>query len=87
MIEMVDLLAEDHVLQQGRTSRVGLEVILVVGDGDALVRRQPVDTFPRRLMGFATVTRVAIVPACHRSRPFIGSRRRAEEVCNMDATA
>ena len=37
MVEMLDLLAEDEVLQQGRAARAGLERVLIVADRRAVV--------------------------------------------------
>jgi len=71
VVEMVDLLAKDHVLQQRRTASVGLELILIVCDGHALVCRQPLSALPCLLMGFASGPRVAILPTCHQCLPFI----------------
>ena len=40
VIEVRDLLAQEEVFQQRRTADVGLQRVLVVADGDALVGRQ-----------------------------------------------
>ena len=40
MVEVRDLLAKDEVLEQGRPTQPGLERVLVVADGHALVGRQ-----------------------------------------------
>ena len=37
VIEVEDLLAKDEVLEQHRAARAGLQLVLVVGDADALV--------------------------------------------------
>jgi hypothetical protein len=56
VIEMEDLLAEVKVLQERRTAVTDLERVLVVGDWDALLRRQPHAALAHRLMGFPTGT-------------------------------
>jgi hypothetical protein len=65
VVEVVDLLAEDHVLEQHRAASVRLELVLIVGDGHALVRGQPLDAFSRLLVGLGAGACVALVSACH----------------------
>ena len=42
VVEMEDLLPQDEVFQQHRATLAALQLVLVVGDADALVRRQVV---------------------------------------------
>ncbi len=41
MVEVLDLFAKNEVLQQRRPARTGLQRVLIVADGHAMVRRQP----------------------------------------------
>ena len=58
MVEVEDLLAEMEVLEQRRTAVADLQRVLIVGDGDPLLRRQPHAALAHRLMSLATVADV-----------------------------
>ena len=53
VVEVEDLLAEVEVLEQRRTPLAGPQRVLVVGDRDALLRRQPRSCAGRDLVGLA----------------------------------
>ena len=53
VVEVEDLLAEREVLEQRRPPLAGLQRVLVIGDRDALLRREPRCPPPARLMGLA----------------------------------
>ena len=59
MIEVEDLFAEDEVLEHGGAARAGLQAVLVVADGGAVVGRQNGRVTLGALMGFAAVAGVA----------------------------
>ena len=53
MVEVEDLLTEVEILQQRGSARPDLQRVLVVGNRNALLRRQGLDTIARDLMGLA----------------------------------
>jgi len=55
VVKVKDLLAEMEILHQHRPARTHAQVILIVGDGDALLRRQRLITVLRRLVRRACV--------------------------------
>ena len=62
VIEVGDLLAEDEILEQGRSLVEGTQRILVVDDRDPLFRRQGRMTAARRLVKLAAVAGVIGTP-------------------------
>ena len=54
VIEVEDLLAEVEIFEQRRTARALAQGVLVVGDGNALLRRQGLYIVLCDLMGFAS---------------------------------
>lgn len=53
MIEMEDFFAEMKILEQRRAARARLQRVLIVGNGNALLRRKRVLPFGNKLMRFA----------------------------------
>ena len=58
VIEVEDLLAEVEILEQRRAALADLQGVLIVGDRNALLRRQPDPTVLHGLMRLATLADV-----------------------------
>jgi hypothetical protein len=65
MVKVEDLLAQDEVLQKRRTRRANAQAVLVVRDGDALIRGQPL-----AILGVLVV----LAPASLRAELVLGTR-------------